>query len=117
LKILIIDDDDRIRVMYSELLNSEGYETIQAANASEGYEIFEKENVALVLLDIKMPDNSVDAVHKIMRSFLEEVKVIIASVYPIDIQKQKVPGATDYYDKSQSIGSLLDKIDNILASD
>lgn len=56
--ILLIDDDDSIRLMASELLKSAGYTVDTAGNGQEGLNIYEKNFYDLVITDIVMPDMS-----------------------------------------------------------
>lgn len=53
--ILVIDDDEGIRRSLEKILNYEGYETILAANGSQGVNLALQEDPDLILLDIKMP--------------------------------------------------------------
>jgi urea transport system substrate-binding protein len=53
--ILVVDDDPCIREMVAQVLTSEGYPVVTAANGAEALEIVEREHPALVLLDMRMP--------------------------------------------------------------
>ena len=55
-KILVIDDDARLREHYIEILRLEGYEVIEARNGREGVDRARKEPPDLVLCDITMPE-------------------------------------------------------------
>jgi len=54
-KILIVDDDKKIRRLIEIYLKSEGFETIVAENGHEALKLVEKEEFDLVILDIMMP--------------------------------------------------------------
>jgi len=54
-KILVIDDDAKIREQTCALLRSEGYVTVEARNGREGVALARTERPALVLCDITMP--------------------------------------------------------------
>lgn len=55
-KILIADDEKRIRIMLTDFLESEGYKTIEASNGQEAVNFFyEDPNIHLIILDIMMP--------------------------------------------------------------
>ena len=54
-KILLVDDDEAIRRSLDKILSYEGYETVLAANGSQGMNLALQENPDLILLDIKMP--------------------------------------------------------------
>ena len=53
--LLVIDDDEAIRRSLDKILSYEGYETILAANGSQGMNLALQEEPDLILLDIKMP--------------------------------------------------------------
>jgi DNA-binding NarL/FixJ family response regulator len=55
-KILVIDDDAKIRQQTCALLRSEGYVTVEARNGREGVGMARTERPALVLCDITMPE-------------------------------------------------------------
>ncbi|WP_026893585.1 response regulator transcription factor [Clostridiisalibacter paucivorans] len=54
-KILIIEDESRMRRLIGDYLKREGYMVIEAEDGNEGLEKFQFENVDLVILDIMMP--------------------------------------------------------------
>lgn len=55
LKILIVEDDEKLAKLYSIVLNKAGYDTRTAGNGIEAWDILEKEHVDLVISDIMMP--------------------------------------------------------------
>ncbi len=55
-RILIIDDELAIRQSYSDFLSDLNYETYIAENGRIGLEIFTKEQIDLVLVDLRMPE-------------------------------------------------------------
>lgn len=115
-KILIVDDDEKIRNIYRDLLIDEGYEVIEAPSAHYANERLLKENIDLVILDIKMPGTDGSIMYEVIKIFHRNCKVIISSVYPLDEQRHLIPGAEDYHDKSQGMDLLLSKIEKILES-
>ena len=57
-KILIIDDDDELRDSLSEQLSlHEEFDTMLAANASDGLKLARNGHVDIVLLDVGLPDS------------------------------------------------------------
>ncbi len=55
-KILIVDDDQFFRKLYSEILASEGYEVESVSSGAEAVEYVKLNNVDLVITDLMMPD-------------------------------------------------------------
>ncbi|MBN1227613.1 MAG: response regulator [Deltaproteobacteria bacterium] len=113
-KILIVDDEIRIRKMYNALLISEGFEAFEAQNAQEARKILKEADIDLILLDIKMDEVEGNELYEIIRLFHRQCKVIVTSVYPLNEQKKRIQGAADYYDKAQGIDILLAKVDKVL---
>ena len=112
--ILIVDDEKKIRNMYTHLFSKEGFKVIAASNAMDANDILLKERVDIMLLDINMPELDGGVLGEITDAFHKRTKVIVSSVYPVDDQKQVVKGAAGYYDKSDSSSILLDKIKELL---
>ncbi len=54
--IVLVDDSQEILLIFESLLTSEGFTVFTASNAKELYKILERESVALILLDIGLPD-------------------------------------------------------------
>ena len=53
--ILVIDDDDQLRISFSKLLKEEKYAVISAASGEAGIEIVKENRLDLVLLDMRLP--------------------------------------------------------------
>jgi CheY-like chemotaxis protein len=67
-KILIVDDNEDLRKMLARLLQSRGYETLQAATGKKGIEKAIAAQPGLILLDIRLPDmNGVDVARAIKK--------------------------------------------------
>ncbi len=54
-KILLVEDDEKQRLLFCEELSSAGYQCITASSAQEAEEILSREKVDLVVLDLNMP--------------------------------------------------------------
>lgn len=115
-KILVVDDEEKIRRIYKGLLAFERYAPLTASDARSAIELLEREkDVCLVLLDINMPLLNGASLYRVIREvYGRSVKVIVSSVYPLEKQRGLVPGADDYYDKSQGTEVLLVKIKGVL---
>jgi len=58
-RILIIDDEERIREIYKRYFNAIGstiFEIIEVSNAADATEYIIRERVDIIILDIKMPE-------------------------------------------------------------
>jgi DNA-binding response OmpR family regulator len=113
-KILIVDDEIRIRQMYMRMFAEAGFAVRGAGDARDTVSALLREDFDLILLDINMPIIDGKSVFAVIREHDPDVKVIISSVYPIDRQRSLIPLAQDYYDKSQGPLVLLDKVADVL---
>lgn len=56
LKILVVDDESRMRKLVKDFLSKQGYEVLEAADGEQALDIFyEDKNIALIILDVMMP--------------------------------------------------------------
>ena len=55
-RILIVDDDEMVRMALNELLKPEGYEIDSAANGKEALEMIKENSYDLLMFDIIMPE-------------------------------------------------------------
>ena len=55
MQILIVDDDEAIRLPLTDILEEMGYKVVSAANGAEAWEIVQKEKVHVVITDWMMP--------------------------------------------------------------
>ena len=114
-KILIIDDEVKIRNVYRDVLTREGFKVLDAQDAEQGIaQIFKNNDIDLVLLDINIPRNNSHTIMDMRKDCGLPFKVIVSSVYSVDEQKHSIPSADDYYDKAQGIDILINKTKNIL---
>ena len=78
-KLLLIDDEEEFRGVVGEFLKKAGFIVRLAASGDEGIEIFRKERIDLVIVDIWMPDkDGLETMMDIRRSF-SGAKVIAIS--------------------------------------
>ena len=116
--ILVVDDEERIRRILWEILNKKGFHVIKAKDAIEAHDILRQGlNIDLILLDINLPAVQGDKLYDVLQAFHKDIKVIVCSVLPYEEQTTRLPGAADYYDKSESFAILLQKIEMIFSQD
>jgi CheY-like chemotaxis protein len=79
LRICVIDDDDLIREHIKALLEREGYQVVEAADARAGLALIDKARPEAVLVDIIMPDkDGVELIAEIRRRW-PDLKVVAMS--------------------------------------
>lgn len=77
----MVDDTKNIRMMLTTCLELEGYEVIQAKNAHEAIEVFEKEQLDMAFIDIKMPEISGTELLKRVRGMSIDIPVVIMTAF------------------------------------
>ena len=56
LKILVVDDESRMRKLVKDFLTKKGFQVLEAGDGEEAMDLFYKEkDIALILLDVMMP--------------------------------------------------------------
>ena len=113
-KILVVDDEEHIRLLYSEELSEAGYEVITAADGHKLIERIETEKPDLVVLDIKMVDyNGLDLLQEIRNKFYD-MPVILCTAYDTFKEDIKSIAADFYVIKSFDLTELKKKIGTAL---
>ena len=109
-KILIVDDEEHIRFLYSEELTEAGYEVITADSGYRLLERIEEEKPDLVVLDIKMVDyDGLDLLQDIRNRFYN-MPVVLCTAYDTFKEDMKSIAADFYVIKSFDLTELKNKI-------
>jgi DNA-binding NtrC family response regulator len=77
--ILIIDDDNDVRVVLKEILAREGYDVIDAADGEEGIRLYMERSADLVITDIVMPRMEGMETIQYLYSRFPDIKIIAMS--------------------------------------
>ena len=116
---LIIEDEAEVRNFASRVLELEGYAVLQAEDAETGLTLARKNRVALVLLDLRLPQRDGWSVLAEMKADAElrDISVIIFSASAATPQQEKAfaMGADDYLTKPLSAAKLRDCIAHVLS--
>ncbi len=109
-KILVVDDEEHIRYLYSEELNEAGHEVITADSGDKLLEKIEDEKPDLIVLDIKMVDyNGLDLLQDIRNRFYD-LPVVLCTAYDTFKEDVKSISADFYVIKSFDLTELKNKI-------
>lgn len=107
-KILIMEDDIKIRRILELELEHEGYKVCEARDGTEGLELFKKEYFDLILLDLMMPKMSGEEVCKKIRE-TSQIPIIVLTAKEQLLSKVNLldMGADDYITKPFEIEELF----------
>lgn len=108
-KILIIDDEEKLRSLLGRIISLEGFEVLEASDCKSGMKRLEQAEIEVVLCDVKLPDgNGVDLVKKI-KDIYPHTECILLTAYgniPDGVQAIK-NGAFDYITKGDDNNKII----------
>ena len=107
--VLVVDDDPQIRSLLSDLLKSNGYTVRAAKTGVEAVASVEKQRPALVMMDVKLPDQDGLEVLRNLKKQRPELEVIVMTAFggSSSAIKAMEHGAYDYVTKPFDIDDLL----------
>ena len=114
--ILIVDDEENIRLSLKGGLEDEGYNTLLASSGEEGFKIIEKQDVDLILLDIWMPGKDGLQILEEMKAAGFTIPVIIMTGHgsiETAIRATRL-GALDFIEKPLDLNKIIITINNTI---
>jgi DNA-binding NtrC family response regulator len=112
LKLLVVDDEETVRILFQRVLQAAGYDVDIAANGEEALSLISDGNIDVVLLDIKMPRLSgIDVLSKISTDWPDICVIMVTAVADVQtaVGAMKL-GAYDYITKPFDRDKVLRKI-------
>ena len=121
-RVLVIDDDDAIRLFIRRVLEHHRYEVMEARDGDEGIRVYRSSKPDLVLLDLYMPEKDGLETLKELRQEKPPPKVVTMSgggpKYDVTIlQSARFLGSNSALVKPFSIGELLELVRGMLAGE
>jgi DNA-binding NtrC family response regulator len=114
-KILVVDDESNIRRLYSQELSEDGYQVVTAASAAEAVEKLGESDFDLVVLDIKLKNESgLELLQKIVKE-RHDMPVILCTAFSCYKDDFSAWLADGYVVKSSDPQELKDEIIRVLA--
>ncbi len=118
-RVLVVDDDEAIVEMFTELLERDGrFEVETAATGYDAGILTEQFRPDIVLLDFKLPDINGTAVCRTIRSnpAYKHMQIIIISgvADPDEVAELKVAGADEFIRKPFDINSVISRIADLV---
>jgi DNA-binding response OmpR family regulator len=115
-KVLIVDDEPHLRLLYETELRRAGFETMTAANAEQGLEYVETMSPDLVVLDIRMAGmDGVEALQRILDRD-NSIPVVLNTAYSSYRENFMTLAADAYVTKSSDTTELIETVKELLAN-
>ncbi|MBJ6802406.1 response regulator [Geomonas propionica] len=114
-KLLVVDDEANIRLLYSQELSDEGYQVVTAGSALEAVEKLEAESFDLAVIDIKLKNESgIELLQRIVKE-RHTIPVILCTAFSCYKDDFSAWLADGYVVKSSDMQELKDEIARVLA--
>ena len=113
-RILVVDDEEGIRLLYQDELKDAGYEVVTAASGEEALRIVEKQRPDLITLDIKMARMDGADFLQELRKVHRDLPVIVCTAYDDYRQDFRLWASDGFVTKSSDIAELKAKIKELL---
>jgi len=115
-KLLIVEDEESLRDLYSEELEEAGYEVSRASNGKEALDLVKKKDFNLVIMDIRMPEmDGIETLGKVI-SLERKIPVIIYTAYSNYKSNFMTWTADAYLTKSSNLEELKSKINELIVT-
>lgn len=114
-KILIVDDEPKIIEVLKSFLESKGFFVLYAETGDQALEIFQRDNIALILLDLMLPGISGEEVCKAIRQYSRvPIIMLTAKIEEENLLEGLGIGADDYITKPFSLKALYARIEAVM---
>lgn len=118
--ILFVDDEEVLLEIGEEMINDTGYYPFLANSGAKAVELYQEnsDKIALVVLDMMMPDMDGEETFSRLKAIDPEVKVLIASGYSKEHQSASVlkNGAKGYLQKPFSFEEFSQRVEALLGA-
>jgi len=114
--ILLVEDDDDLRLALKEVLNRAQYHVMAVSNVSQASEAIDRNKFDLSILDIRLPDgNGIDLLRKLRQTNEDNVVIMMTAYAEVDLAVDAIRlGADDFIKKPFDMDELLVRIAEIL---
>jgi len=116
LRVLVVEDDSSLRRVIRAGLEADGLEVIEVDGCAAALKAVEGDDIAGVILDLKLPDGSGWGVLRTLRSSpLRQLPVVIISAEPPDVARIDALHPQGYLRKPFDVRALVSQVRAVLA--
>ncbi len=121
-RILLVEDEDAVRVFSARALRNKGYEVVEAKSGEAALDLLrgpDRPPVDLIVTDVVMPQMDGPAMIRAVREFMPDVKVIFISGYAEERFRSSVGGGevVEFLPKPFSLKQLATKVKEVMGQD
>lgn len=113
-KIMFVDDEESIRLLYQEEFEERGFAAVVAASGEEALELYDREKPDLVVIDIKMPGMDGISLLKLLREKSRDVPAVLCTAYGEYKHNLETWASDAYIVKSSNLEGLFQKVNELL---
>ena len=115
--ILVIDDEEPIRLMLTKTLSYVGYKVLDAESGKEGIEKYKKniESISLVILDVILPEMDGVQIYKELKKINPDVRILVSSGFASNKQtiELREMGVEGFLKKPYRQNELLEAVNKV----
>jgi len=113
--VLVVDDEDVMRNLFTDLLTEQGYEVIAVKNGREAVEKVKERNFAIAFIDVHMPVmNGVETL-KAIRKIKPQTRIVMMDSFPDTlIEEAKREGAITCIHKPFEIKEVINLTEEVV---
>ncbi len=118
--VLLVEDEDAVRVFASRALKNKGYKILEARTGEQALDILRDTPVVhLMITDMMMPGMDGGTLARLIRVERPEIKIIVISGYSEEVARGDIVDTADFHflPKPFSLGQLASKVKEVLAEE
>ena len=116
--ILIVEDDDLSMKLETDLLQAQGYDTLQSVNGKDILQLAREHHPDLIIMDIKLPEISGLEYTKMLKADneLKDIPILAVTAFAMkgDEEKIRAAGCDGYIAKPISIPHFLETVEKLI---
>jgi len=117
-KILLVEDEDAVRIFSARALGNKGYQVVDAPSAAIALHLLEEKKIVpdVLITDVMMPEMDGTALAKIVREKYPQIKIIFISGYAEDRFKEHLGANVYFLPKPFTLKQLATKVKEVIES-